>query len=135
MPKGKAKTPVIDKRLSLVKTPISRGDELHFELPLGASMATRRDVVILHALFQELARIRYGHKKDWARVSNYQKVSSFFDGAAAVAAFANKLNQIEPMAGDSVRIAPGDIGAAKTVGNIYGTLLQAYKNAGWSIVA
>lgn len=98
-------------------------------------MANRRDVVILHALFQELARIRYGSPRDWAKVSNYQKVNSFFSDAEGVAAFANKLNQIDPMDKDNVLVPPGNIRNAKTIGNIYGGVLKAYTDAGWTITA
>lgn len=96
-------------------------------------MASRRDVTILHALFKELARIRYGSPRDWAKVTNYQKVSSFFAGAEAVAAFANKLNQIDPMDRDGILVHPANIRNAKTVGNIYGGVLKAYTDAGWTI--
>lgn len=96
-------------------------------------MVSRRDVDILHALFQELAELRYGSRSNWAKVSNYQKVDSFFTSAAAVAAFANILNQVNPMAHDHVLIPPGNIRNSKTVGNIYGGLLKAYTDAGWEI--
>lgn len=96
-------------------------------------MVSRRDVEILHALFQELAELRYGSRSNWAKVSNYQKVDSFFASTAAVAAFANVLNQVNPMVNDHVLIPPGNIRNAKTVGNIYGGLLKAYIDAGWRI--
>lgn len=96
-------------------------------------MASRRDVDILHALFQELALLRYGSRHSWAKVSNYQKVTSFFTSAAAVAAFANILNQASPMRNDGILVPPANIRNAKTVGNMYGGLLKAYTDAGWTI--
>ena len=95
-------------------------------------MPSRRDVDILHSLFKELARLRYGSTDKWSKVTIYQRTSSFFT-AGAVGAFANVLNKSEPMKSDGIVIHPDDIRHAKTVGNIFGAILDAYEKAGWTI--
>jgi len=95
---------------------------------------SRADVDILHTLFKELARIRYGDESDWAKVSNYQKVSSYFT-TGAVGAFANTLNKRNPMKADKIKIHPKYIRHAKSVGAIYGGLLKCYGDRGWTITS
>lgn len=95
-------------------------------------MPSRRDVDILHALFMELARLRYGGTDKWPKVTIYQKTSSFFS-SGAIGAFANTLNKLEPMRSDGIVIHPDDIRHAKTIGNIFGAILAAYKRQGWTI--
>ena len=36
---------------------------------------------------------------------------------------------------DNILVHPQDIRNAKTIGNIYGALLAAYQNGGWTITA
>ena len=97
-------------------------------------MPQRDQLSILHALYKELARIRYGDPDKWPKISLGQKVSTFFPGGAgAVAGFADNLNKIDPMKRDGIKIHPDDLRGAKTVANIFAAIIKAYEAAGWEV--
>lgn len=99
-------------------------------------MPVRKDVDILYTLFRELAHIRYGSKRKWSKVSNRDRTSSYFPGGPpAVAAFADVLNHRALLRQDDVVLNPNAIRLAKSVGAIFGAMIEAYEAAGWTVTA
>ena len=92
------------------------------------AMASRSRTKLLLALKEKLSTKRWGTSARWIDIRVADALTDYFPaGGPAVVAFVNEMNNSPPMSTDKIRIEPGEVRDASTVGDLFDAEKTKYR--------